>query len=346
MAEYRNAEGFVLVATLWALAALALLAGYIVSVVATQIQGARQEKRVFQADLDRRSTEATVIYLLVTGRMSHNALILEGADRSLGRRPTRDELRIAGIGDLRVTGGTYAGLGRARFSLQDEAGLLSVNSPRFPTFRTFLRHSGVTEEDIRQVIARIEDYIDSNDSAALGGAERDEYRRHQRAPPLNWIMASPIELTEVLGIRELIGPARWRVLRPLLTVRPVSGYNFNTMHPQVLAAMLGLDAQGLRGVLEERQRVPLSRLTQLAMLTGKHLEIDEMDMAVLPSNFLRLAVWHETVGPRIVVGIELTPLGEVAPWRKDYRYSEPAATRNGSRIPSEPILEAATPLLR
>ena len=346
MAERRNANGFVLVATLWALAALALLSSYISSVVATQVQGAREEKRIFQAELERRNTEATVVYLLATARMNHHALILEEVPRSFDGHLAQAAASFPGNGELRVTGAVYAGLGGVRFALQDEGGLISVNAPRFPTFAAFLGHIGVAEANIRQVVARIEDYIDSDHSLTLDGAERHDYRRHGKAPPLNWTMSSPVELTEVLGVRQLIGSERWSKLRPLLTMRPVSSYNFNTMHPQVLAALLGVDTHGLRGVLEEREKGPLSRLTQLAMLTGKHLEIDEMDMAVLPSNFLRLAVWHETVGPRIVVGIELTPLGESAPWRKDYRYSEPATARNGSRISSEPILEAATPLLR
>lgn len=342
----RNAKGFVLVATLWALAALALLASYISSVVATRVQDAREDKRVFQAELDRRNTEATVIYLLATGRMNHHALVLGEGRHSVDSRAPRVGSPFPGDSELRVTGTAYSGLGDARFALQDEGGLISVNAPRFPAFAAILRNMGVPEEDIGQVVARIEDYIDSDDSLTLQGAERHDYEHQGKTPPLNWIMSSPMELVEVLGVEELIGSERWTQLRPLLTMRPVSSYNFNTMHPRVLAALLGLDAHGVRGVLEEREKGPLSRLTQLAMLTGKHLEIDEMNLAVLPSNFLRLAVWHESLGPRAVVGIELTPLGEAAPWRKDYRYFEPSTTRNGSRISSEPVLEAATSLLR
>ncbi|MCY4559722.1 MAG: type II secretion system protein GspK [Chloroflexi bacterium] len=346
MTKRQYARGFVLVATLWALASLGLLASYINSVVATQLQGAGEEKRIFQAELDRRNTEATAIYLLATGRMNHHALILEEAQRSFDGRAVRAAPPVPEDRELRVTGAAYAGLGGARFALQDEGGLISVNAPRFPAFAALLGHFGVPEANVEQVVARIEDYIDSDHTLTLGGAERHEYERHGKLPPLNWIMSSPMELEEVLDVGDLVGPERWTRLRPLLTMRPVSSYNFNTMHPRVLAALLGLDAHGLRGVLDERKKRPLSRLTQLAMLTGKHLEIDEMDLAELPSNFLRLAVWHESVGPRIVVGVELTPLGESAPWRKDYRYSEPSTTRNDSRVSSESVLETASPLFR
>ncbi|MDE0174799.1 MAG: type II secretion system protein GspK [Defluviicoccus sp.] len=346
MAGHRNAKGFVLVATLWALAALALLASYINSVVATRVEDATEDKRVFLAELDRRNTEATVLYLLATGRMNHHSLILGEAPNRIDVQVPRVASPFPGDSELRVTGAAYSGLGGARFALQDEGGLISVNAPRFPAFAALLRNIGVPEEDIGQVVAKVEDYIDTDDFLTLQGAERHDYMQQGKTLPLNWVMSSPMEMLDVLGVGELIGPERWTELRPLLTMRPASSYNFNTMHPRVLAALLGLDALGVQGVLEEREKHPLSRLTQLAMLTGKHLEIDEMDLAVLPSNFLRLSVWHESVGPRTVVGIELTPLGETAPWRKDYRYSEPSTTRNGSGISSEPVLEAATPLLR
>ena len=346
MAHRGNASGFVLVMTLWALAALGLLATYINHVVATDVDRAIEEKGVFQAELDRRNTEATLIYLLATGRMNHHALILEEEQDFSAPQRGQASSPFNVRGELHVTGNTYAGIGGTRFSVQDEGGLISVNAPRFPPFAALLERMGLAEEDARQVIARVDDYIDANDTLNLGGAERQDYQRQSKAPPLNWIMSSPKELSDVLGVENLIPRESWSQLRSVLTMRPVSNYNFNTMHPKILAALLELDEYGVRGVLEEREKGPLSRQTQLAMLSGKHLDIDEMEVAVLPSNFLKLAVWHETVGPRSVVGIELTPLGDVAPWRKDYRYTEAASQREDSGISSDPPLEAATPLLR
>ena len=88
----RDERGFVLVATLWALAALAVLAAYIDGVVASDVRDAIDAKRALQAEIDRRSTEATVLYLLATGRMNHRGLVLEEVQQfadSLGE----DELR-------------------------------------------------------------------------------------------------------------------------------------------------------------------------------------------------------------------------------------------------------------
>ena len=342
----RSAEGFVLVATLWAVAALAVLAAYLDGVVASEVERAVMAKRSLQSELHRRSTEATLIYLFTTGRMNHRGLVLEEEQRFSDALPEGDHLPDDGDGALGMAGEVYLGLGDSRFSVQDEGGLASVNAPGSPLFVALLEHKGIAASDIERVVARIEDYIDTDSDVTLNGAERHDYRQEGAPPPPNWIMSSPVELKKVLGINEIVAPAQWRRLRPLLTVRPVFGYNFNTMRPEILAAVLGLDEQGIRRVLDERQERRISRLTQIAMLSGKHLDIDEMEVRTLPSRFLRLTTWHEGGGSRILTGIALTPLGGSAPWRKDYRYSEPISASHDSRTYRETPLAVATALLQ
>ena len=344
--RHAGEEGFVLVATLWALAALAVLAAYIDGVVAEDVRLAIDAKRSLQAELDRRSTEATLVYLLATGRMNHRGLIFERVQQFSNTLPEGEFLPSHGDGEIRATGTVYRGLGGTRFSIQDEGGLVSVNAPRSGQFAAVLERTGVTPSEIARVVARVEDYIDSDHVLSLNGAEHYDYRQRGEPPPLNWIMASPMELRRVLGVDELLTDGDWRQLRPLLTMRPVYGYNFNTMRPEVLATLLGLDERGLRNVLEEREARPLVRLTTLSRLSGRHLEIDEMEVRVLPSRFLRLSLWHESDGSHVLAGLELTPLGSSAPWRKDYRYSEPIPLHEGSKTPREPPLKAPSGLLQ
>ena len=341
----RNAGGFILVATLWALAALAVLAAYIDGVVASDLRHALEAKRALEAELARRSTEATLVYLLATGRMNHRGLILEEEQRFSGSLPEGEYLPDHGDGELRVTGEVYAGPGGTRFSIQDEAGLVSVNAPRFSLFAELLEHEGLASSDVERLVARVADYIDADHTLTLNGAEHYDYRQGGEPPPLNWIMASPLELRKVLGVDDVLTPVQWRRLRPLLTMRPVFGYNFNTMRPEVLAVLLGLDERGMRGVLEERERSPISRLTRLALLSGKHLDIDEMEVRILPSRFVRIAVRHESEGSHVLSGVAFTPLGESAPWRKDYRYSESTSPHGASGTPREPLRAVETALL-
>ena len=339
-------QGFVLVATLWVLAALAVLAAYIDGVVATDVERAVETKDWLASELDRRSTEATLIYLLSTGRMNYRGLILEDEQRFSNALPEDERLPDHGDGELRMTGEVYAGLGGARFYVQDEVGLASVNAPTSPVFAALLQHAGVAESDVKRIVARVEDYIDSDDTLTLNGAEHFDYRQRGAPPPLNWIMSSPQELSKVLGVGEVLTPAQWRRIWPVLTMRPVFGYNFNTMRPEILAAVLDLDEKGIGGVLEEREKRSISRLTTVALLSGKHLDIDEMEIRTLPSRFLRISVWHEDDGSRILSGIVLAPLGETAPWRKDYRYIEPIRANHDSGTPRETPRAVATALLQ
>ena len=341
-----NAGGFVLVATLWALAALAVVAAYIDGVVAQDLRHAFEAKRALEAELGRRSTEATLVYLLTTGRMNHRALILEKEQRFSDALPEGEYLPDHGDGELRVTGAVYAGPDGIRFSVQDEGGLVSVNAPRYLPFSALLEHAGVAPSEVEGIVPRVEDFIDADHVLSLNGAERYDYLQRGEPPPLNWIMASPDELRRVLGVEKLIGPARWERLRPLLTMRPVYSYNFNTMRPELLAALLDLDEAGMQRILEEREKGSLWRLSRIAMLSGRHLDIDELEVVLLPSRFMRVAVWHESEGSRLLSGIVLTPFGESAPWRKDYRYSEFITASNGAGTSREPLLPPPTPLLQ
>ena len=342
----RHAEGFVLVATLWVLAALAILAAYIDGVVATDVERAVEVRDWLDSELDRRSTEATLVYLLSTGRMNHRGLILEDEQRFSNALPEDEQLPDHGDGELGLAGEVYAGPGGTRFSVQDEVGLASVNAPASPVFSALLARAGVAERDVERIVARVEDYIDSDDTLTLNGAERHDYGQQGESPPLNWIMSSPQELEKVLGVGELLTPDQWRRLWPVLTMRPVFGYNFNTMRPEILAAVLDLDEKGIRGVLAEREKRSVSRLTTVALLSGRHLDIDEMEIRTLPSRFLRISIWHEGDGTRILAGIQLTPLGEKVPWRKDYRYLEPIRAGHDSGTPRETPPAVATALLQ
>ena len=119
-AARRDAGGFVLVTVLWAVAALAVLAGYIDGVVTSDLEHVIAAKRSLAAELERRNTETTLIYLFATGRMNHLGLILEEEQRFTGSLRENERLPDRGDGELRMTGDIYAGLGGARFSIQDE----------------------------------------------------------------------------------------------------------------------------------------------------------------------------------------------------------------------------------
>lgn len=393
----RRNRGFVLIATLWTLAAMAVLAAYIDGVASSDIERAVAAKSALERELARHSTEATLAYLLSTGRMNHRGLMLEAEQSFTDPEGARGLDRSVGV--IAVSGEAYAGLGGTRFSLQDENGLVSVNFPRTAAFAAALSYAGIAAADIGRIVPRAEDYIDMDDDLSLSGAERFDYDRAMPAPaggaasssrtdansrfrdrsqgasnawdpglavagpgpvsasslqfdlPSNWSMATPLELKRVLGVDRLIARDQWRRLLPMLTMRQTGGYNFNTMPPEVLAAVLDLSQGAVDNLLAERAQRPLVRLNQINMLTGTLVDIDPADLARLPSRFVRISIWHNAAGLRSLAGMALTPFGD-APWRIDYRYTEPMTPAE----PTEPaidnessdagVLQAATPLLQ
>ena len=329
--------GFILAATLWALAALTVLAGYISSVADADVARAQAQRQSLQDELDARGTENTLIYLLSSTRRNHRGMIVEQEQRF--SEPGGAVLRHPGDGTVPMSGEPHKGLGRVLFSLQDERGLFGINSPGQPFLGMALEHVGVRGLDAQRLMPLIADYIDIDNEITMGGAERYDYARARRVPPPNWFMAGTPELKRVLGFDGMISADQWRRLRPLLAPRVQIGYNLNTMSPAAVAALVGSE-EAAQLLLEEREERVIRTLEDVADLTGRILRLDPDEMLVFPSPNTRVAVWTAGSNRRSVLGLRLTAGSITTPWRKEYRYSEPFEDQTG-----QPLL-AATPLFQ
>ena len=332
-----SAAGFVLAATLWTLAALALLAAYIHDMATDNVLAAEAQKRALQDELDARSTENTLLYLLASSRMTHRGLVLEREQRITlpGAEPSNEP----GDGLVPLSGEVHVGLGRTRFALQDELGLVSINLPQEPVLARVLGYAGLSASDVGWLIPRMRDYIDVDSTINLSGAERFDYVQAGRPPPANWFMAGTPELKTVLGVDEVLTAEQWRRLRPLLTPRIQLGYNFNTMPPSVAAALLG-SLETAAPLIEHRAEQVIRSVEQVRELTGAGAWLNSDYLLVVPSPASRIAVWTQGGTRRSVMGVTLTPDNQNLPWRKEYRYSEPLDGDPG------PVREAKTPLFQ
>ena len=331
-AENGTEGGFILAATLWALAALTVLAGYINTVTTADVERAQAQREALQDELDARSTENTLIYLLASSRMNHRGIVLEREQRFSPL--TGQPLKHPGDGTLPMSGEVHAGIGRIHFSLQDERGLIGINSPTQPFLSRALQHVGVSAADAARLMPRIRDYVDLDETLTLSGAERFDYVRAGRPPPANWFMAGTPELKRVLGVADIVSPEQWRRLRPLLTPREQHGYNFNTMSVDVAEAFVR-GAEAATHLLAMRAERVIRTPEDVAELTGRSLRLNPEDLLTFPSPNCRVAVWRPDAGRRSIVGITLTPGAPHAPWRKEYRYSEPIDDDSGSALKAE-----------
>ena len=325
-------RGFVLVATVWVLAALVLLADYVSGVVAADRERARLAKAALGDDLNARSTEATLLYLLATKPTNHRGLVLESLSVSAlsGAAPSAA---------ITFAGEPYQGIGRVRFSLQDEAGLAAVNKPG-GLYQVALRHAGVAESDIALLLPRLQDYMDRDETLRVGGAERADYAAAGLPRPANWFLVSPLEVRKVLGARATIRREAWSFLRRNTTSAFTVGLNFNTMPLAMLTAFLGGDEAAAKRVALHREKHVLADMDAVREVAGYDLSAYGDLPGVTVVSRLRLALWRAGGRQRTVVGIALTPNAINAPWRKEYRYFEPAI---GGSEPARPV---ATPLFQ
>ena len=325
-------RGFVLVATVWVLAALVLLADYMDGVVSADRQRAHLAKAALQDDLDARGTEATLLYLLATARTNHRGLLLPADHPQPTATPTSANM-------ITFAGEPYHGIGRIHFSLQDEAGLASVNRPG-RLYRAALLQAGVTEADVARLMPRLKDYVDRDDTLTLSGAEAGEYAAAGLPPPANWFLIAPLEASKVLGARTLVQPAQWAFLRRNTTTALAVAANFNTMPLELLTAFLDGDAAAARRVVEHRQQHILISANAVSAAAGVAPSAQGDLAGGMAVDRLRLAFWREGDTQRTLLGIALTPNALDAPWRKEYRYLEPAIGG------SEPARKPQTPLFQ
>ena len=319
----RSQSGFVLVATLWVLAALTLLASYIATIAETNVEIAIQTRAQINQKLDRMGTRATLIYLISTNATDHRSIILKQEQQF------SDMLSIDVPSDkadsdseLNLTGTIYMGPGETRFSLQDESGLVNVNSPQIPLFKKALRQSGIEEFDAAILIARLRDYIDSDHRQLLNGAEQFEYRQQSVPLPANGLLATPLELKKVLEFDELVTREQWRKLLPMLSARQAVGYNLNVMPAEVISTLLDISVEKSQELVSLRNEKRINNMQQVEDATGELVIFDEDTLLSSPSRFIRIKLWNPGSGQRFVTGVEFTPFVRRSPWRIDYQYTE------------------------
>lgn len=321
---FRQQQGFILAATLWILAIITAAAGFFFQWTQQGVEQVHQRQQDFQNTLDRHGTQATVLYLLGTQRMTVAGLTLPHVeDPELNQDYARMDwgnISILPIGDeIALDDRPYPGVGSAWFSLQDEGGLLGLNYIEETPLLALLKVLGVPDEQVQPLVAKLQDYIDRDDLHRLNGAEAYHYREQGLPPPPNRELLTAEEVFRVLDWNRY--PALWedRRLSRLTTVAVGGLPNFNTAPRPVLQAIFGGNAEWAELLLQARRHTPLYRLSQIEQLLGVNLAIDPMDAIFLPSNYFRLTLGAKDARRLEEIHIQLTPRADKqAPWLIDY----------------------------
>jgi general secretion pathway protein K len=187
-ANKQKQGGFILATTLWMMAIVTVLATLFHGYVETQLERAAVVRQQMQDQLDMLNTGSTVYYLLATRRVTLGGLTLSRAAQ-LDFIDEEGIVQLAPLGgELRLDGSRYRGIGNASFSIQDQAGLFSANSPSAPSALAQVLANGAGSQRARELSAALADYIDENPAKRLNGAEAPEYSSRGLAPPSNYQM--------------------------------------------------------------------------------------------------------------------------------------------------------------
>ncbi len=359
MASRNLQHGVVLVTVIWFLAAIALAA----AAFAAWSQRSLAEVELIQADtaaeVEMTSTKATVLYLMLSRGLTGEGVPLpSGSGGETVNMSLEDFLAGAEMGTaatppvgaevLAIDNRAYAGTAEARFSLQDESGLISLaNTDEVTALRNLLLLLQVPQEQLDGLIDKLSDYQDTNDTHRLNGAESYHYREAGRREPANAPLLTTWELREVLGWDELA--SLWlddRLVRSTTTAA-VFAVNPNAAPPLVLQAASGLSPEGAERVAKARADKPFSSWADMAARADVNVSVSaEGAAAPVPSNKFRLTVWHARSRLERQYQLEFKPFGaDGKPWLVNWvlstakadEHAEDKVTRPQSPVFNSPL---------
>lgn len=324
LSERRKQSGYVLVMVL---AALALLA-YMAARFAERIDDLRQQtlsiKDQAQAQTQAHSARAAALFWLATHRANPNGY----------GRPD-------GLGENWVADGRWYRLGELGWaSLQDQRGLLSINSQQLDALGRLVELQGVDVVKVSRMLDVLADYADVDNLRRLNGAEQADYAALGLQGPRNDWALSVRELFQMPFWQD--DPALLERVGPWLSTRRTPLQNPNTSPLPVLRAMLpGAAAQQIELFNTLRLASPFQNGAAAVRATG--LPLDNDVFMYHTSDEVRLSVWAPGMPRALEYNVMLTPGGAAAPWRiiEYHTGSRPDVINN-----AKPPLEFPVPFYR
>lgn len=321
-------RGFILAATLWVIAAIAIGVAYFAEQVNQSRDLALQAQRLSATLIDMEGTRAEILFRIAT-----------------------TEFSVYGIGEssetaIRLDDRPYLGIGKDVVRLQDNRGLVNLNFPLQGLVERLLGQLGVPAERRGPLMDALLDYVDTDDLRRLNGAESREYGLRNLPPPANDWLTTPWELQNVAGWRNELSLWKDWKLPHLVTTARVIGFDPNTAPREVLESLPGSSPEIAQAILDRRRAGPLISAAQWADLVGSLAHDD--GMMLFPSTSFRVSQQEVGVPWMLQYSVTLTPSSGDAPWRVDYFSKVPVTTPlpNDSDIPPLPErpASAAAPL--
>ncbi|NWG13160.1 MAG: general secretion pathway protein GspK [Acidobacteria bacterium] len=262
MSRRRNEEGVVLIAMLWILSALAVIALSFSREGFVEVSAARNARDLSDGYYIARAGLNAAIYQLIERRLTPRVQQLE-----LPQEPEPI--------DLGKVGGTFSD-GSYEVDIQDESGKLNLNMINEEQLRLLLEVTGIQKPDSDIIVDSVMDWRDADNAYRLNGAEDEYYQRLPRPyKAKNSRFETVEELLLVRGVtREYYyGYAerapdesiayRYGLSRYLTTYSTSNRVNVNYAPLQVLMSVPGMPPDAARFIFERRQTRPFANIEEL-----------------------------------------------------------------------------------
>jgi len=357
-------QGFILVLTLWLLAILTIAASFFALWTERMIEQTRLAQQNVQGEIDMYSTQANLLYLFTTQRYTFGGLLVPTETNPQPINSVSDEDFARMLEDPNFNGGTpqlsyvptggeihlddrvYLGHGTARFAVQDEGGLINLNSASEPMLSRLMGLLGIAAESRSPLIAKLQDYIDFDELHHINGAEAYQYQQENLPLPTNRPLLTPWEVQSIMDWKKY--PNLWKdgVWAQLTGVNYYGLPRPNTAPSLVLQAAYGYNQEAAQRIVTAREIQPIYSELDLERVSGMAIDVDPMDMVYFPSDQLRLTLWYNNATRIRQIHLQLTPFAdEKKPWDTDYILDLPfLAGYAGVPIdPKTPVFGTALP---
>jgi type II secretory pathway component PulK len=302
-------QGFVLVATLFAVALIALGAAYFAGRVDSLRNSAVQTARWAEAEREAFSLRETIMHAAATHlRLEGGLSVIDALPEDLSSSPISRSTQSASVGapinakarigeSLALDGRRYKISDTLTLQVQDERGLIAINIAETRLLARLFTDMGIPAEQHARLIDGLADYIDIDDLKRLNGAEKNEYLALGRMPPANDFLRSREEISNIAGWAPIFAsldqaeptnPGIRERFLALFSIARHFGLNINSAPAKVLTAYPGIENARVMALIDARRIKPFGNVSELLPFAFGRLD-DEL------TGFVDAGTWRVTI---------------------------------------------------
>ena len=296
----RQASGFILVATLFAIAVIAIGAAYFASRVEGLQTAAFQQQALAEAEREAVSIGQTLMQAVLLNPITERGLVIKTAPKE----------------PLLLDGRFYRLSDKTEIAVQDERGLISLNVNEDRQLRRFFSAVGLPAERHDRLIDTLRDYVDIDDLKRLNGAERRDYIEAKLPPPANDFFVSRDELRRIPGWRDLLAelethgkPGAAERFLSYFSAHRIMAINLNTAPRLVVQALAGIDQTRITALLDQRRMTPFQNAADLVPFTNGPIDFE--DIQLVGANTWRLTYQRDDLAFLIECRLVITPVASL-----------------------------------